>query len=188
VAHDGRNLYAYFLVADDTMHFDAEQPGRMWEFDSIELWFEEEQIGMGFIKSGVPALFKYRHHNREGKEWSANYMMRGGRIWGTTLADLATHPLGRQLANYTGVSFSGRTGYALMGRIPMEEIKLVGDIAGRKGGEILPMTGQPGEILRIGVVFGNISAWGREQDFKVNWPATLMFSDPTRSMPFVLGE
>jgi hypothetical protein len=37
VAHDGKNLYAYFLVADDTMHFDAEDPGRMWEFDSVEL-------------------------------------------------------------------------------------------------------------------------------------------------------
>ena len=49
------------------------------------------------------------------------------------------------------------------------------------------MTGKPGEVLRIGIAFGNISAWGREQDFKVNWPATLMFADPTRSMPFVLG-
>jgi hypothetical protein len=188
VAHDGKNLYAYFLVADDTIHFDAEDAGRMWEFDSVELWAEEEQIGLGFVTSGKPALFKYRFHNREGKEWSANYALPQEGIWGVKLADLATHPLGRQLAGFTGVSLAGRSGYALMGRIPFEEIKLVGGIAGRKGGEILPLTGSPGEILRLGVAFGGISAWGREQDFKVNWPSALMYSDPTRSMPFVFGQ
>jgi hypothetical protein len=188
VAHDGKNLYTYFLVADDTMHFDAEDPGRMWEFDSVELWVEEEQIGLGFVKSGQPALFKYRFHDRQGKEWSANYAMPDGAIWGQRLTDLASHRLGRQLAGFTGVSMAGRAGYALMARIPFAEIKLVGGIAGRKGGEILPMTGAAGEILRLGVAFGGISAWGREQDFKVNWPATLMYSDPTRSMPFVLGR
>jgi hypothetical protein len=188
VAHDGRNLYTYFLVADDTMHFDAEQPGRMWEFDSVELWAEEEQIGLGFVKSGPAALWKYRYHNREGKEWSANYAMPEGAVWGAKLADLAAHPLGRQLASFTGVSMAGRSGYALMGRIPLAEIMLVGGIAGRKGGQILPATGAPGEIIRLAVAFGGISAWGREQDFKVNWPATLMYSDPTRSMPFVLGR
>jgi hypothetical protein len=188
VAHDGKNLYAYFLVADDTMHFDAESPGRMWEFDSVELWAEEEQIGLGFVTSGKPALFKYRFHNREGKEWSANYALPDDGIWGVKLADLAAHPLGRQLAGFTGVSLAGRTGYALMARIPFEEIKLVGGIAGRKGGEISSLTGSPGEILRLGVAFGGISAWGREQDFKVNWPAALMYSDPTRSMPFVFGQ
>ena len=73
-----------------------------------------------------------------------------------------------------------------MAKIPMTEIKLVGGIAQRKGGEIKPLTGAPGEILRIGVSLGGIGAWGREQDFKVNWPAALMFSDPARSMPFIL--
>ncbi len=187
VAHDGKNLYAYFLVADDTMHFDAQNPGRMWEFDSVELWAEEEQIGLGFVSSGKPALFKYRFHNRAGKEWSADYALPDDGIWGVQLADLATHPLGRQLAGFTGVSLAGRSGYALMARIPFAEIKLVGGIAGRKGGEVSNMTGSPGEVLRLGVAFGGISAWGREQDFKVNWPSTLMYSDPTRSMPFVLG-
>jgi len=188
VAHDGKNLYVYFLVADDTLHFDSDDPGRMWEFDSVALWVEEEQIGLGFVKSGAPALFKYRYHNREGKEWSANYALPSDGIWGTTLADLSAHPLGRQLADYTSVSLAGRSGYALMGRIPMEEIKLVGGIAGRKGGDILPMTGAPGEIIRIGVALGHVSAWGREQDFNVCWPATHMFSDPTRNIPFVLGR
>jgi hypothetical protein len=188
VAHDGKNLYAYFLVADDTMHFDSQSPGRMWEFDSVELWAEEEQIGLGFVASGKPALFKYRFHNREGKEWSANYALPDDGIWGVQLADLATHPLGRQLAGFTGVSLAGRSGYALMARIPFEEIKLVGGVAGRKGGEISSLTGSPGEILRLAVAFGGISAWGREQDFKVNWPSALMYSDPTRSMPFVFGQ
>ncbi len=162
--------------------------GRMWEFDSVELWAEEEQIGLGFVASGKPALFKYRFHNREGKEWSADYALPNDGIWGEKLADLAAHPLGRQLAGFTGVSLAGRTGYALMARIPFEEIKLVGGIAGRKGGEISPLTGSPGEVVRLGVAFGGISAWGREQDFKVNWPSALMYSDPTRSMPFVLGQ
>jgi hypothetical protein len=73
-----------------------------------------------------------------------------------------------------------------MAKIPFEEIKLVGGIAGRKGKDILPMTGQAGEIVRIGVAFGGINAWEREQDFKVYWPIGLMFSDPTRNVPFVL--
>ena len=71
LAHDGSSFYVYFVVADDTMHFDSAKPGRMWEFDSVELWMEEEQFGLGMTKDGRSALFKYRHHNREGKEWDA---------------------------------------------------------------------------------------------------------------------
>jgi hypothetical protein len=187
-AHDGKNLYAYFLTTDDTQHFDAENPGLMWEFDSIELWLEEEQIGIGFLKNGKPALFKYRYHNREGKEWAANYLLPDGNVWGRRYDNLDTHPLGRQLAAAAGSSFEGKPGYALMAKIPFEEIKLVGGIAGRKGKDILPLTGAPGEILRIGVAFDGISYWGREQDFKVYWPIGLMFSDPTRNTPFELGK
>ena len=33
---------------------------------------------------------------------------------------------------------------------------------------------------------GGVNARGREQDFKTNWPSTLMFSDPTRSAEFIL--
>ncbi len=187
LAHDGRFLYVYFVVADDTPHFDAEAPGMMWAFDSVELWLEEEQIGIGFTRDGQPSLFKYRYHNREGKEWAANYAMPQGQVWGQTYASLATHPLGRQLASATGVSFEGKPGYALMARIPFDEIKLVGGIAGRLGGQIQPMTGAAGETIRIGVAFDGINAWGREQDFKVYWPIGLMFSDPTRNVPFVLA-
>ena len=57
----------------------------MWEFDSVELWAEEEQIGLGFVTSGKPALFKYRFHNREGKEWSADYALPDDGIWGVQL-------------------------------------------------------------------------------------------------------
>ncbi len=42
--------------------------------------------------------------------------------------------------------------------------------------------------MRIGVAFDGVSHWGREQDFKVYWPCGLMFSDPTRNVPFVLGD
>lgn len=186
VAHDGQNLYVYFLVADDTMHFDAANPGMVWMYDGVELWLEEEQIGLAFTTDGKPALFKFRYHNREGKEWSANYALAPENIWGAKLDNLAVHPLGLQLADITGVSFDGKKGYAVMGRIPFDEIKLVGGSGGRAGKEILPTTGKPGEIMRIGVSFGAISAWGREQDYKVNWPGSLMFADPTRSVPFMM--
>jgi hypothetical protein len=109
-------------------------------------------------------------------------------VWASQIADLAQHPLGAQLATITGVSFAGKPGYAVTAKIPMTHVKLVGGIAGRDGQKIENMTGQPGEVLRIGVAFGGIAAFGREQDFKVNWPSTLMFSDPTRSTPFVLGK
>ena len=188
LAHDGKNLYAYFLVADDSMHFDDPSGSRMWEFDSIELWLEEEQIGLGFRKDGRPALFKYRFHDRAGKEWAANYPLSEGNVWGKVLPSLAEHPLSRVLAGATGASFEGRSGYALMARIPMDEVRLVGGIADRKSTDILPMTGRPGEVLRVGVAIDGISYWGREQDYKVYWPCGLMFSDPTRSVPFVLGR
>jgi len=188
VAHDGAHFLVYFLVADDTMHFDDPQGRAMWMFDSVELWMEEEQFGLGLTRAGAPALFKYRHHNRAGKAWSANYPLPRENVWAATLDDLAAHPLGQRLAAVTGASLRGRTGYAVMGKIPFPEVKLVGGIAGRKGKDILPTTGKAGEIVRIGVAIGAISAWGREQDYKVAWPSAMMFSDPTRSQPFVLGQ
>lgn len=186
IAHDGKNYYVYFLVADDSMHFDSPNPGSVWMYDGVELWMEEEQIGLAFTKDGNPALFKFRYHNPEGKEWSANYALPKENVWGAKLDNLAAHPLGRQLADITGTSFEGKKGYVVMGRIPFAEVKLVGGIGGRGGKDILPTTGTPGELVRLGVSFGAISAWGREQDYKVNWPGSLMFADPTRSVPFVL--
>jgi hypothetical protein len=44
------------------------------------------------------------------------------------------------------------------------------------------------QSLRIGVAIDCISYWGREQDYKVYWPCGLRFSDPTRNVPFALGE
>jgi hypothetical protein len=187
LAHDGENLYAYFVVADDTMSFDTDNPGMMWMVDSVELWLEEEQIGLGLLSSGKPALFKYRYHNREGREWAANYPLAQENVWGATLDSLAAHPLGRQLGEAAGVSFEGKPGYALMAKIPFAEVKLVGGVPGREGKAILPLTGAAGEILRVGVAFDGINRWGREQDFKVYWPIGLMFSDPTRNVPFVFG-
>ena len=191
MAHDGENLYAYFVCTDDTQHFDAETGGMMWAYDSVELWVEEEQIGLGFTKNGKPALFKYRFDNREGKEWSANYALPDANIWGQKYASLADHPLGRQLAEACGASFDNKPGYALMAKIPFVEIRLKGGLPSvpeRLATCNLPCTGKAGEILRVGVAFDGINAWGREQDFKVYWPIGLMFSDPTRNVAFVLGE
>ena len=112
-------------------------------------------------------------------------------VWGVKLADVSTHALGRMLESATGASLSGRTGYALMARIPFDEIKLVGGFPGvkeREGSCILPLTGNNGETIRVGVAFDGTTHWSREQDFKVYWPASVMFSDPTRSVPFVMGQ
>jgi hypothetical protein len=187
LAHDGKNLYAYFVVTDDTMHFDT-GAGQMWMNDGVELWVEEEQIGIGFVKDGRPAVFKYRYHNREGKEWAAGYALAAENVWGRKYDDLSAHPLARQLGVAVGASLEGKPGYALMAKVPFDEIKLVGGIAGRGGKDILPTTGKAGEIIRVGVAFDGVSAWGREQDYKVYWPSGLMFSDPTRNVPFAFGE
>jgi hypothetical protein len=157
-------------------------------FDGIELWMEEEQFGLGMTKDGKPALFKFRHHSKDAKPFAANYALAGENVWAAKVDDLGGHPLGQQLATITGVSFTGKPGYAAMARIPMSEVKLVGGIAGRKGGEIAHMTGAPGEVVRIGLSLGCINVFGHEQDYKVNWPSTLMFSDPTRSAVFELGK
>ncbi len=130
-------------------------------------------------------MFKYRFHDRAGKQYAAGYALPDANIWGRVLASLAEHPLSRCLAVATGKTFDGRPGYVLNAKIPVEEVKLVGGIAGRRGDQILPMTGQPGAVLRIGVAIDCISYWGREQDYKVYWPCGLMFSDPTRNVPFV---
>jgi hypothetical protein len=188
VAHDGKNLYVYLMAADDTPHFDSPAAGRMWMYDSFEVWIEEEQIGLGFLKDGTPAISKYRHHNREGKAYSAGYDLARDNVWGERSKNLGAHPLGRQLAAITGVSFDGKAGYVLEARIPFEEIKLVGGIAGRSGDKILPTTGEAGQVLRLAVSLDNISAWGRAQDYQVDWPVGKMFSDPTRSAPCVLGQ
>lgn len=186
-AHDGQNLYVSFVVTDDTMHFDAETGQTLWMYDGIELWLEEEQFGLGFTKDGTPSLYKFRHHDRAGTEWKANYALAAENVRGQKLPDLSKHPLGRRLDAIIGGGLSGKAGYALTAKIPFDEIKLVGGIAGR-GKEILNMTGTPGEVIRVGVTVGAITAHGREQDFKVGWPAGMMFSDPTRSQPFLLGE
>ncbi|MBM4035000.1 MAG: hypothetical protein FJ291_24930 [Planctomycetes bacterium] len=188
IAHDGASLYAIFLVADDTMHFDDPKGNAMWMYDCVELWLEEEQFTLGMTSDGSPAMFKHRHHDREGKAWSANYALPRESIWAAKLDDLAAHPLGRHLGAVTGVAFKGKPGYAAMARIPFNEVRLVGGIAGRKGADILPTTGAPGEVVRVGVSISCINAWGNEQDYKVNWPASLMFSDPTRSCPFAFRK
>jgi hypothetical protein len=187
IAHDGGNFYVYFLVADDTPRFDAEHSGDLWKFDSIELWLEEEQFGLGLLKGGSAALHKYRHHDRAGTEWKANYALASENVWGRTMGDLSRHPLGERLSSLTGVSFGGKPGYALMARIPFAEVKLVGGVAGREGG-VAGMRGSPGEVVRVSVSLDELSTWGRYQDFQVTWPSGSMFSDPTRSYPLSLGE
>jgi len=188
IAHDGQALYLAFVVADDTPHFDAVAGGELWRSDGIELWMEEEQFGLGFLKDGTPAAHKWRQHNREGKDWAANYPLPRESLWGAKLPDLAAHPLGRRLAAITGVPGDGKPGYAFMVRIPFDEVKLVGGVAGRKGGEILRMSGAAGEIVRIAAALNGLSAFGRCQDYQIDWPVGRMFADPTRSCTFVLGQ
>jgi hypothetical protein len=189
-AHDSTNLYAYLIATDDTPRFDADTPAKMWAFDGFELWLEQEQFGLSFTKDGQPHLFKYRFHGRDGKDlYSCNYPLPSENVWGLKLQQTRDHPLGRRLEQALGRSLEVR-GYSFMARIPFQEIRLVGGLAAvkeRQGEANLPVTGQPGEILRLGVTFDAVEVWGREQDFKVSWPASLMYSDPTRSHPFVFA-
>ena len=187
MAHDGKFLYVYFVVTCDGMRFDAATPGEMCMYDSIEFWAEMDQFGLGFTKDGTPQLFKYRFYDDAGKPYSPSHSIARENVWGAKLDDLSSHPLGRQLAEITGVSFRNKKGYAVMGRIPFIEIKLVGGIAGRGGNDVLNIKGD-GDILRLGVDFDGVTAMGHGQDFKIAWPASLMFGDPSRSVPFVLGK
>ncbi|MCC7375362.1 MAG: DUF1565 domain-containing protein [Verrucomicrobiales bacterium] len=189
-AHDATNLYAYLVATDDTPRFDADTPAKMWAFDGFELWLEQEQFGLSFTRDGQPHLFKYRFHGRDGKDlYSCNYELPRETVWGTKLEKTHDHPLGRRLELALGRPLGG-PGYAMMARIPFQEVRLVGGLRAnktRQGEANLPVTGQAGEILRLGVTFDGVEAWGREQDFKVSWPAGLMYSDPSRSHPFAFS-
>ena len=187
MAHDGKFIYVYFVVTCDGMQFDAATPGEMCMYDSIEFWAELDQFGLGFTRDGSPQLFKYRFYDDAGKPYSPSHSIAKENVWGAKLDDLASHPLGRQLAEITGVSFKNKRGYAVMGRIPFIEIKLVGGIAGRGGNDVLNLKSE-GDIVRLGVDFDGVTAMGHAQDFKIAWPASLMFGDPSRSVPFVLGK
>jgi len=188
LAHDGKNLYVYFVVTDESQIFDVTKPSHMFEACGVELWLEQDQFGLSMTKDEKPHLFKYRYHNRAGQEWLANYELDPSNVYAVKLSDVGGHPLGRQLGDIVGVSLKNRKGYMAMGRISMEEVKLVGGIAGRGGKDILNMTGKGGEVIRVGVNFGGNMTWGRSQDYKVAWPNSLMFSDPTRSAPFILKD
>jgi len=188
LAHDDQNLYVYFVAADDTPHFDADKAVNLWQFDSFELWLEEEQIGLGLLKDNTPGIFKWRFHSKEGKEWAAGYALPPNGVWAQKVADLSTNPLGRQLASITGASFDGKPGFAVMAKIPYEEVKLVGGYGSGRGDGILPLTGKEGEIVRVAVSLNKIIAWGRSQDYMIDWPSGKMYSDPTRSYPFAIGK
>ncbi len=75
-----------------------------------------------------------------------------------------------------------------MAKIPYEEIMLVGGAGSSRDDGIkpAPMTGAPGEIIRVAVSMDKITSWGRAQDYMIDWPTGKMFSDPTRSYPFAL--
>ena len=187
IAHDDKNIYVYFIATDDTPHFDAANGALMWMFDSFELWLEEEQIGLGFLKTGEASIYKYRFHDKTGKEWSS-YPLPPENVWGVKLSDLSTHPLGQRLGEILGVSLAAKSGFALMGRIPYEDIKLVGGPGSGRVEGVVSMTGAPGEVVRVAVSLNKILDWGRVQDYMIDWPTGKMFSDPSRSYPFVLGE
>jgi hypothetical protein len=191
VAHDGSRFYVYFLSTDNTPNF-ADAPGRMFEADSIELWLEQEQFGLGFLKSGKPAIYKYRFHDRTGKAvYTVRRLLPDDCIWGRQLPDIGAHPLARVMESATGADMVGKPGYAFMARIDFAEVRLVGglpDVPGREATCTLETTGKAGEIVRIGVAVDNIEHWSREQDMKFYWPGSLMYSDATRSFPFAFGE
>lgn len=186
IARDDASLLLYILVTDDTPAFHATDPARMWEFDSLEIWIEEEQFGLGILKDGRPALFKYRHHNRQGKEWAANYALPSENVWGAVIPDVSRHPLGRDLSRLSATSLNQRAGYALSARIPYSEIRLSRRTSSNPATAKPAMRGTAGETIRLGIAIDGVEAWGREQDFKIYWPAGLMFSDPTRNMVCVL--
>ncbi len=119
LAHDDKNVYAYFVATDDSPRFDADNGSIMWMFDSFELWLEEEQFGLGILKDGTPSLFKYRYHNKAGAEWSANYALPKENVWGVKLDDLSANPLGRRLSDITGTSFLGKPGFSHHGENPL---------------------------------------------------------------------
>ena len=81
----------------------------------------------------------------------------------------------------------GGEGGEPLGAVP-HDVRPRGPAGGRGGKDTLPTTDAPGEVLRVGVSLSCLSTWGHEQDYKINWPASLMFSDPTRSCPFAFGE
>ncbi len=110
VAHDGRFFYVYFVVTDEHQIFDSPSGAVMWAYDSVELWIEEEQFGLGLTRDGSANLFKYRHHNLEGREWAAGYPLAKENVWAAKTDDLSSNPLGRQLADITGVSFKNKKG------------------------------------------------------------------------------
>lgn len=188
LAHDEKNLYAYFVATDDMPHFDAVDPNNMWMFDSFELWLEEEQFGLSLLKDGVPGFFKWRFHDKAGKEWGAGYALPRESVWAQKLTDLSSNPLGQQLAAITGASFMGKPGFAVMAKIPYEEVKLVGGYGSGRGDGVVAMTGAEGEVIRVAVSLNKIISWGRTQDYMIDWPSGKMYSDPTRSYPFVLGK
>ena len=188
LAHDDHNFYVYVVATDDTPHFDATTPNEIWMYDGVELWLEEEQFGIGLLKDGTAGLRKWRFHDHAGAEWKGNYDLPAENAWGQKLDDLSTNPLGQLLSATTGVSFQGKPGYALMARIPYEEVKLVGGAGSGRPAGVVSMTGQPGEVIRVGMALDCISAWGHVQDYMVAWPISMMYSDPTRSYPCVLGK
>src|SRR6185369_3886387 len=113
----------------------AENGGTMWAFDGIELWLEEEQFGIAFTKDGKPTVHKFRFHDRAGNQWKANYALPAENVSAKKLESVADNPVGARLATVTGADFNGKSGYAAMVKIPFEEVKLVGGIAGRQSKE-----------------------------------------------------
>jgi len=191
IAADEENFYVYFLAVDSTPQFFISNPGVMWQTDSIELWIEEEQFGLGILSDGSPAIFKYRFHNITGAEWSAGYGLPDENVWGTALTDVSSHPLGQRLETIIGTSLSGKSGFAVCGKIPFKEVYLVGGLPGvseRQGKALIKTTGVAGEIVRICASLNNVSMLGRVQDYMIDWPAGKMFSDPTRSYPFAFTD
>ncbi len=184
IVHDDANFYVYFLVADATLQLEAAHSGDLYAYDGIEFFLEQEQFTMGVLKDGTPDLHKHRQHNRDKTNYAGRYQMPAEDVWATPLDDLGAHPLGQTLAAMTGISMTGKKGYAVMAKIPFAEIKLVGGVGHPEG--ITDMTGAPGEVVRAIVSQACVFTWGSYQDAKISWPPSQCFFDANRSIPLEL--
>lgn len=186
VAQDGEALFVYVVAADGTPHFDALKSTELSKFDGVQLSLERELFALSLMNGGGKGLAKELGHNADGTLGTEARYLPDETVWGRKLDDLSSHPLGRSLANMTGSDYRGKAGYALMARIPFEEVKLLADAA-RPDDKPASMTGKPGERLRIAFGLNCVFARGHSRDATVRWPSGHDLDRPSSAGVFQLA-